>query len=233
MSDNVTQDYPEPDPIADDLDERLEGATEEPGPEEKTDSKKEAPAEKSAETTPAEEKKADETGIRKALTDTQRAYHKSQMELAALKARIDERDRMNSEKPADEKDWLEDYSDDQLRLTPEVTKEMIKKHRQEIVGLLQARDEYWKQEMANRDPDVVSARDRIQELRSDPDYAQFTDKQLAVIIRKTSKPEEVTREPVRTSGVPGGRGAPSRGSSNDDIRKSSLYKQIYGEGEQS
>ena len=234
---NVTKDYPEPDPLPeDDIDAELDkeiiessGPTD--GSQQPTSPLKESGKETTGdEKEPKEAQKGSEEGLKKALTDTKRAYTKSQMELAELKGRLSA---METKPPSEpQKDWMEDFGDDALRLNPELVKEMIRKHREEVVGVLRQRDQYWEGQLKNLDPDVLSMKDRIAELRQDPDYQQFTDKQLAIIARKTAtaEPEEETVI-VRSPGSPaGGRGSASGAGKETNIRQSSLYKKIYGEG---
>lgn len=225
----VTTDYSDPDPLPDDIEDVEEETISDPEPKGKASD----PAPVKETTGKEEESKKDEKpdeGLKKALADTKRAYTKAAMELAELKGRMSAMETKPT--PVPEKDWLDEFEDDSLRLNPELAKEMIRKHRQDVVQLLEQRDRFWEGQLKNLDPDVLTMKDRIAELRQDPDYQAFTDKQLAIVAKKQKRSEVVDEEPepVLSSGAPGaGRG--SGGGGHDvNIRETPLFKKIYPGG---
>ena len=71
-------------------------------------------------------------------------------------------------------------------------------------------------------PEVIAMREKIAELKKDPDLQGFTDQQLAIMARK-SEPRAKYR------GAPGG--ARAEQSREVDLTQTPLWKAIYSENE--
>ena len=163
----------------------------------------------------------------KMFLDTKRELTKRAMENAELRGKLSGVQEATRPQPKAEVDWLEEVDWEAVKADPTLVKELIQKNRNEIVGVLQARDALFEQRLQTINPDVVAHRDKIAELKLDPEYAGFSDIQLAVIARKMPT-KEGEPAPGKPQGSIGGGSRPAQ--KPEDIRKSPLYLQIYGEG---
>lgn len=167
--------------------------------------------------------------FQKMFLDTKKAFTKSQMELANLKGQLEvlkTQSVAHPETPKVDTDWLEDVDWEAVRADPSLVKDMVVNLRNEIADVLRARDSYMEAKLQSADPEIVTYRNKIAELRLDPDYQAFSDKQLAVLARKLSNSTEPAA-PNKPKGSVGGGSRPVAGPT--DIKDTPLFKKIYGE----
>lgn len=93
---------------------------------------------------------------------------------------------------------------------------------QEVAKVMRARDEYYKGELAKRDPGIYSIREQIEEKRESLGDAGslFSDEQLAALVQADPDTAVTPQRAV------GGKRAPVKKKAVD-IRESPLYKEIY------
>jgi hypothetical protein len=112
----------------------------------------------------------------------------------------------------------------------------MKEYDRRMAGILRSRDEYWENKLRKVDPAIYQVQDKIARLRQDADYGEFTDAQLATLIRKqeaaVAKRKEAQSEssgaPVY-SGVPGsGRRTASNERRTVDVKQTPEFAQIWG-----
>lgn len=194
----------------------------------------ETPAEETAETQEGESTtEVKQPDYKKMLIDTKRAFTKASMEKAEMAGRLsalEEQIRAMSSKETQEnqKDWLEEVNFEELREDPNGLKKVIAMLRGDVANVLQARDNYFETRLKSVNPEINAFKDKIAEMKADPDFADFSDEQLVRLAkRETAKPKQSKASPEPAS-VGGGRRAASTGGGTD-IRKSSLYRQIYGD----
>lgn len=171
------------------------------------------------------------TGEQKRLADTeaaikerQREFHELSQKLAELKGQVSEMTRQNQPVV---KDTLDDEGlAAKLRDDPSAVIAIIKERERaqlaQVAGVLEARDRYWQEQIEKSNPEVIAMREKIAELKKDPDLQGFTDQQLAIMARK-SEPRAKYR------GAPGG--ARAEQTREADLTQTDLYKKIYAENE--
>jgi predicted nucleic acid-binding Zn-ribbon protein len=193
---------------------------------EETDSTEAASKETPAEV-PATGEETNKPEADKRVQDAQRKLHEVFMEKAQLEGRLKAMEEMLASKstpPQD--DWLEKIDVETLKDDPVAIRDSLLKMRSEIAQVLKARDSFYEQRLHNLRPEIAAVKDKIAELRTDPDYATFNDDQLAVIAHKVQSTE--TPAPAPKGGIGGGRRAPS-GGAEPNIKDSPLFKAIYGD----
>ena len=112
----------------------------------------------------------------------------------------------------------------------------MKEYDRRMAGILRSRDEHWENKLRKVDPAIYQVQDKIVRLRQDPDYSEFTDAQLATLIRKqeaaVAKRKEAQPESSGASvysGVPGsGRRTASTERKTVDVRQTPEFAQIWG-----
>jgi hypothetical protein len=175
--------------------------------------------------------------------DLQGAYTRSQQELKELRSSLDQlrgevvATNRNTKLAADEqptRSWIDDEKiADEVRNDPASVVKLIKTLREEFAQILQMRDAHYEEKMTNFDPAIVSVRETINELKKDPDYKGFNDRQLSVIAKKMKSSESdgdsaaARRAPPK--GAPGGGRSTGQRSQPADFTKDPLWKKIYGE----
>lgn len=204
-------------------------------PESSEETTSETPAEGSAETEEGAVKTNKEPDYKKMLLDTKRAFTKTAMEKAELAGKLSAMEQqirsLAEEKSQKETpDWLQEVNFESLAQDPNAIKEVFNKLRGEVAGVLRARDEYYENRLRSVNPEILAYKDKIAEFKADPDYSDFTDEQLARLAkREVSKSASGKSAEVKVPGAVGkGRNSIPNGN-GDDIRKSDLYKRIYGE----
>jgi len=177
----------------------------------------------------------EETGVKKALKDTQASYTRSRQELADTRREIEELRRQlatvqaTSEKREPTPDWIDELKPEDLAADPENQKQALKRLRDEMAGVLQYVVQQTDAKLKSQHPEVIALAEQIAELKKDRDYAGFSDDQLMVIAKKTKveKPKE-DEDALDADGSPmlTHRGGSVRRSV--DIKKSALFRKIYG-----
>lgn len=171
--------------------------------------------------------------LKQRLKDTQKAFHstreelsKTTRELDKLSGKVEVLANQKAPTEAEIKDWLEEFSDEDIQANPAKNKEIIKKLRGELGGVFKARDEWLMSQVKTMIDKSRSMQDidveAIEKLKADPDYEGFSEEQLAVIAKKTAKPAQK---------LPPSIGGRRQGSSAEvsDITKHPLYQKIYGD----
>ena len=157
----------------------------------------------------------------KALQERQREFHEISRQLAEVKGQMSVYTQQNQPVVKDVLD--EDGIAAKLRDDPSavlgILKQKLAEQQGQFASVLEARDRYYNDLIAKSDPNVVAMREKIAELKKDPDYGTFTDQQLAVIAQK-STPRKQYR------GAPGGSRS-GQVEKEADITESTLWKQIY------
>ena len=182
----------------------------------------------------AEELPADVEVLKQRLKDTQKAFHTTRAELSKTKSELDKLsgkvEVLTQREPTEQetKDWLDsEFADEEIQANPAKSKEIIKRLRGEVGGVLKARDEWIlghvKQLIEKAKSSSPELDEAIQKLREDSDYEGFSDEQLSVIARKTVKPSAARLPPS----IGGRRNASV--AEDSDITKHPLYKKIYGD----
>ena len=100
----------------------------------------------------------------------------------------------------------------------------------DVVGVLREFRTEMLGSIEKNNPERLALKTRIDELREDPDLADLDDGVLLKLAKRDQRTAPKPKEVERASGAPGG-GSRARGSapSADDIKKTSLYKEIYGD----
>lgn len=177
----------------------------------------------------------DDTGVRKALKDTKRELTRASMENAQLKGRLEALEKMMTSRPQEvQKDYLdeleeeEDVTDREKKLI-----DAMRKMRSQIGGVLKDRDDFWslKLDEAKRagNQDLAKYRDKIRDMRSDPDFDGWTDDQIVTMLKRE---DSISSDGDRRSGPPGNAGrraAPKKETERDAIRSNPLFRQVYGQ----
>lgn len=179
-----------------------------------------------------------EAVLEKRFKDTQRkltevATEKAQLaeRLARLEGRLDERLGNDKTEEPDPFSFLND-EDAELLDDPKNVRNLIKKTVGALAGVLGVRDQALYSrvaaELEKRDPTVREMRDKIEELREDGDYAEFSDRQLAVIAKKQlgrKKDDEEDDDGFRGS-VGGGRKTATKKRDPVDSEVDAMMKKI-------
>lgn len=217
MSDEEVVDSDVGAPLEDSADSPTEGV------EDDTETAKD---ETSNETPSPEQKRLADTEA--ALKERQREFHQVSRELAELRGQLSAVKQMQ-QPAATQKDVLDDEKlASELRDDPSKVLEILKRERsslqQQVASVLEARDNYWRGELMKVDPEVVAMRNQIAKLREDPDFADFSDAQLAKLAKKN-----VTNSPKKEyRGAPGGR-RQTEERGQKDITEDPMFKMIYAE----
>jgi len=190
--------------------------------------------------------KPEDTGWQKRYKDSQRHITKIEQENKELRSRMDQLtgrfEQIQQTTPKQtEPDWIDSIDDEAIKDDPAKVKELLRRQEAEFVRLLQLRDGAFNERLAALDPSVLSVKDKIDELKKDPDYKGFSDKQLSVIAKKlqSGAPDADERQQAEYRGAPAGGQRPTRktASTDEDLRKkyagqlSMLHNQnrsIYG-----
>jgi predicted nucleic acid-binding Zn-ribbon protein len=178
----------------------------------------------------------EETGVKKALKDTQASYTRSRQELADTRREIEELRRQlatvqaTSEKREPTPDWIDELKPEDLAADPENQKQALKRLRDEMAGVLQYVVQQTDAKLKSQHPEMIALAEQIAELKKDRDYAGFSDDQLMVIAKKTKV--EKPKEDEDTLDADGSPMLTHRGGSvrrSVDIKKSALFRKIYGD----
>lgn len=179
--------------------------------------------------TSEETEKPEEAKPEEVLATALKELQETKLQLAELKGVVSA-----TQKPVEEeiKDWLDDeeFSDEKIAADPASLKKMIKTLRSEVANVLRQRDEHLSglvdKKVRGAIPRDELLEAKIEELRADDDYADFTDEQVERLARKSIKEvdpgQRSPRAPI------GGRriNASVRG---DDIKNSPLFREMYPE----
>lgn len=181
-----------------------------------------ADKEASQDTPSIQEKRLADT--EKALQERQREFHEMSQKLAELKGQMSV---MSQQNQPVAKDILDDEAiAAKLRDDPSavlgIMKQKLAEQQSQFAGVLEARDRFYQEQISKSDPNVVLMRDKIAEMRKDPDMQAFSDQQLAILAKKSAKPGY--------RGAPGGQ-RQAQTNRSDDITESDLFKKIYPEWE--
>uniref|UniRef100_A0A6M3KSQ8 Uncharacterized protein n=1 Tax=viral metagenome TaxID=1070528 RepID=A0A6M3KSQ8_9ZZZZ len=180
--------------------------------------------EEGAEEEEASEEQEQIESLTKQLNDTKGAFAKSQEELHKLQGKLEAHTETGRETGPD---WLDEVDASEAVAEPgKFTVDVIRKLRDEIAGVIIARDNFIKQQLEAGSAEHLLLKPVIDRLKADPDYAGFSLQQLAVIAKK-EKAAEGQREKPENRGKPGGGRAP-RGRRAIDVKKSPLFRKIYG-----
>lgn len=157
-------------------------------------------------------------GKEKALRDTEAALKEKQAEftrmsqqLAEMKGTMNALMQMQAQKNQPEvKDWMEEYTDDKVIENPALALKALANMRKEFVSVLRDRDEWMKSEIekargSSIDPSLQAV---VNELRSDPDFADLPDNKLVAMAKKMGTPKKAVMSP-RGNIASGQRGAPA------------------------
>lgn len=184
----------------------------------------------------------------------QKVFDRQGTELGELRkavARIEGRDEARRElqtKPEESDEFIKGLrrvaTDDSLAARiAEDPKELAKfiagtmeEYDRRMAHILRSRDEHWENKLRKVDPAIYSVQDKIARLRQDPDYSEFTDAQLATLIRKqeaaVAKRKESQPESGGAavySGVPGsGRRTASTERRAVDVKQTPEFERIWG-----
>ena len=177
----------------------------------------------------SEEEDGDEQKLKKQLLDTKRKLSQMGEENATMRGKLSALEGKGEKEDA-APHWLDtEYNEEDLVANPHMAIGAVKRLRDELVSdfadVMRSRDEYWRQQLKERDPERLALRDSIAKLKEDPDYATLPDDALLVIAKKQRKPSEG----VEHVSVPGGRRTRAKGGDADDLRKTALYQEIYGD----
>jgi len=182
----------------------------------------------SSEDTPSESKSSFESRYK----DLQGAYTKSQQsnkamerQLAELSGKVDAFTQMST---VAEGDWLDesgddDDPDDYWRNDPSVARKAMKRFRKEMADVLEQRDAYIMNEVGKMAPVDSTLKDKIEELRDDPEFQDFPQKALSSIAKKLIGKKVIHRPP----GSPG-HGKKSAGTKASKVEDSPMFKAMYG-----
>lgn len=172
----------------------------------------------------------DPTVLSKRLKDTQKkftqiAQEKAELarQFAMLTGRVDEISRSREKKTEEVSPFA--YLDDEKTVgelldDPKNVRDVLKRTLGVIADMVQTRDQAllgrMVQEIESRDPTIREVKAKIEELKQDPDYDGFSDRQLAVIAKKNvGVKREETVEEDEDDGFRG-----SAGSGRKPVRKS-------------
>ena len=170
----------------------------------------------SQETTDETTVEAEPTGKDKALKDTEAALKARQAEFTKLSQQIAEQrgqlttltQLLSQQKPKEEaKDWMDELNSDKVVEDPLASMRFMRDQmRKEIASVLADRDAYLLSKVGSTrtDPELQA---KVDELRSDPDFADLPDSKLAAIARKMAPAKRAVMTP-RGNIASSGRGAP-------------------------
>ena len=155
-------------------------------------------------------------GKEKALRDTETAlkeaqgeYTKMRQEIAKMQGQFTTLMQLQQKPKQEEvKDWMEELNSDKVVEDPLAAMKMVVANlRKEIAGVLTDRDAYLLSKVGGPriDPELQS---KVDELKSDPDFADLPAEKLVAIAKKMSIPKKAVKD-LRGSVGGGGRGAPS------------------------
>lgn len=177
----------------------------------------------------------DPAKLQKRLKDTQKAYHEAARERAELKKVVEKLQTqvetvisMGSQKQADEPPdnpfaFLDEETlQEKLLEDPKNVTQVIKQVISRMAQVMEVRDRALLGEMERRDPSVAQMRDKINKLREDPDYSEFSDRQLVILAKKqlTKKAEKKEEDDPYPGPMGGGRRvSTSQGSENDPMER--------------
>ncbi len=156
-------------------------------------------------------------GKEKALKDTETALKEKQAEftkmsqqLAELKGQFTTLMQLQQKPKQEEvKDWMEELNSDKVVEDPLAAMKFLRDQmRKEIASVLSDRDAYLLSKVGGPriDPELQS---KVDELKSDPDFADLPAEKLVAIAKKMSIPKKAVKD-LRGSVGGGGRGAPSQ-----------------------
>lgn len=167
-----------------------------------------------------------EPDYEKMFLDTKRAYTESRVEAAQLRGRLEAlENQLRAGQQEEEKDWLEELDDDELRDDPAKTKEAIRRAREEFATVLRQQHDYFMRQIQESNSEVKQYREKINELKSDEAFSGLTDEQaLAILKREESLQPKAKRAPT----PPVSKRTPTS-QSQKDPRKSDLFKKLYPE----
>lgn len=160
-----------------------------------------------------------------ALKERQREFHEVSRQLAELRGQTSvlmqqQAGGVKQQDVLDDEKLVTALRDDPSKILETLKAERIRMQ-QQVVQLLESRDQYWKGELLKVDPEVAAMRNQIAELRKDPDFEDFSDAQLARLAKKNVvKPNREYR------GAPGGM-RPQQSGSSKDITEDPMFKMIY------
>jgi hypothetical protein len=163
-------------------------------------------------------------GKEKALRDTDTALKEKQAEftkmsqqLAELKGQFTTLMQLQQKPKQEEvKDWMEELNSDKVVEDPLAAIKMVVANlRKELAGVFSDRDAFLLSKMGGSriDPELQS---KVDELKSDPDFADLPAEKLVAIAKKMSMPKKAVKD-LRGSVGGGGRGAPSGTRKDGDL----------------
>lgn len=169
----------------------------------------------------------------------QSAYTKSNQELGRLQAKIEQLEESQQE-PSEEfqtvDSVLDSLDDDEIRsrvdadpaeaipILKEALKGAVGTLEGQFVEALRERDAYYHSQFKERDPAYQQAKGDIYKLREDPAFANLPDETLMAVLAR----EKGNRPKSEFRGNAGSGMAPKPMQKEEDIRKTDLYKRMYG-----
>jgi hypothetical protein len=173
-------------------------------------------------------------GVEKALRDTESALKERQAEFTRLSQQYSElkgkmdavmqmTTSMGKPKEVEQKDWMEDFTEDALVENPALALKAIRKQREEFVSVLRDRDAWMMDQIekargSDIDPELKTV---VDGLKADPDFADLPVAKLVAMAKKMS-PKKAVMEPrgsVSQGGRTGVAGKPKAGEMSPEMKQ--------------